>query len=87
MLVFIRTGFEMNVGVVILRLQEGRDCSGILADIDDLILNSKNPVTDRSISRYEYSITSNLRNLLSPSSDSTSLTCKHSLELTMNFLL
>ena len=83
MLVFIRTGFEMNVGVVILRLQEGLDCSGILADIDDLILNSKNPMRDRSNSRYEYSITSNLSNL-SPNSDSTSSTCKHS---SMNYYL
>lgn len=30
----------MNVGVAILRLQEGLDCSNILADIDDLILKS-----------------------------------------------
>jgi hypothetical protein len=31
----------MNVGVAILRQQEGLDCSEILADIDDLILNNK----------------------------------------------
>ncbi|XP_046450809.1 solute carrier family 12 member 3-like [Daphnia pulex] len=35
----IHTAFEMNVAVSILRLQEGLDCSKILADIDDLILN------------------------------------------------
>lgn len=28
----------MNVGVAILRLQEGLDCSNILADIDNVIL-------------------------------------------------
>ncbi|XP_046651527.1 bumetanide-sensitive sodium-(potassium)-chloride cotransporter-like isoform X2 [Daphnia pulicaria] len=33
----IHTGFEMNVAVAILRLQEGLDCSEILADIDDLM--------------------------------------------------
>ncbi|EFX79453.1 hypothetical protein DAPPUDRAFT_319556 [Daphnia pulex] len=36
----IHTGFEMNVSVAILRLKEGLDCSGIIADIDDLILKA-----------------------------------------------
>lgn len=31
----------MDVGVAILRLREGLDCSEILADIDDLILKTK----------------------------------------------
>lgn len=30
----------MNVGVAIIRLQEGLDCSNILADIDSVILKS-----------------------------------------------
>ncbi len=30
----------MNVSVAILRLKEGLDCSGIIADIDDLILKA-----------------------------------------------
>jgi solute carrier family 12 sodium/potassium/chloride transporter 2 len=30
----------MNVSVAILRLKEGLDCSGIVADIDDLILKA-----------------------------------------------
>ncbi len=34
------TGFEMNVGVAILRVKEGLDCSGILGDVDDIILKA-----------------------------------------------
>lgn len=30
----------MNVSVAILRLKEGLDCSGTIADIDDLILKA-----------------------------------------------
>jgi solute carrier family 12 sodium/potassium/chloride transporter 2 len=37
---FNSTGFEMHVSVAILRLKEGLDCSGIVADIDDLILKA-----------------------------------------------
>ena len=31
------TGFDLNVGVAILRVRDGFDCTGILADVDDLI--------------------------------------------------
>ena len=30
----------MNVGVAILRVKEGLDCSGILGDVDDMILKA-----------------------------------------------
>jgi hypothetical protein len=30
----------MNVGVAILRVKEGLDCSGILGDVDDIILKA-----------------------------------------------
>nr|CAH0112221.1 unnamed protein product [Daphnia galeata] len=70
----IHTGFEMNVGVAILRLQEGLDCSEILADIDDLILNSKLSKEQNSTSHqaYEWSVTSTGSNFSPNPSDSTS---------------
>lgn len=46
----------MNVAVAILRLQEGLDCSGILADIDDLILKSPRG-RSKSMAPSEFSIT------------------------------
>ncbi len=58
-LLICRTGFEMNVAVAILRLQEGLDYSGILGDIDDLIVNKTSG--KRSTSRLtscDYSINS-----------------------------
>ncbi|XP_057373614.1 bumetanide-sensitive sodium-(potassium)-chloride cotransporter-like isoform X1 [Daphnia carinata] len=39
----ITAGFEMNVAVTILRNKEGLDCTEILADIDDFILNKNAP--------------------------------------------
>ena len=65
----------MNVGVAILRLQEGLDCSAILADIDDVIL--KNP--KKKASRQEGSESSIVNNgsnasTTYPQSDSNSLT-------------
>lgn len=51
------TGFEMNVAVAILRLQEGLDCSEILADIDDLILNKTPKDKTESCPANEWSIT------------------------------
>jgi solute carrier family 12 sodium/potassium/chloride transporter 2 len=64
----------MNVGVAILRLQEGLDCSEILADIDDLILNSKLSKEQNSTSHqaYEWSVTSTGSNFSPNPSDSTS---------------
>ncbi|KAI9550263.1 hypothetical protein GHT06_005728 [Daphnia sinensis] len=55
----IHTGFEMNVGVAILRLQEGLDCSQILADIDDLILNKFPKDKTQNQQSNEWSVTSN----------------------------
>ncbi len=60
----------MNVGVSILRLQEGLDCSEILADIDDLILNKLPKDQSSSHQAYEWSITSNSSNF-SPNPDSS----------------
>lgn len=37
MSLFDSTAFEMNVAVAILRVQEGLDYTGILADLDELI--------------------------------------------------
>lgn len=34
---YYSTGFDLNVGVAILRVRDGFDCTGILADVDDLI--------------------------------------------------
>ena len=34
-----RTGFEFNVGVAILRLADGFDYSGILADVEDIVVS------------------------------------------------
>ncbi|XP_046651512.1 solute carrier family 12 member 3-like isoform X1 [Daphnia pulicaria] len=66
----IHTGFEMHVGVTILRLQEGLDCSEILADIDDLILNKLSKDQSSSHQAYEWSVTSNGSNF-SPNPDSS----------------
>ncbi|XP_057378001.1 bumetanide-sensitive sodium-(potassium)-chloride cotransporter-like isoform X1 [Daphnia carinata] len=55
----IHTGFEMNVGVAILRLQEGLDCSQILADIDDLIVNKFPKDKSQNQQTNEWSVTSN----------------------------
>jgi solute carrier family 12 sodium/potassium/chloride transporter 2 len=60
----------MNVGVTILRLQEGLDCSEILADIDDLILNKLSKDQSSSHQAYEWSVTSNGSNF-SPNPDSS----------------
>jgi hypothetical protein len=38
----------MNVGVAILRLKEGLDCSEILVDIDDVILNKASGETSET---------------------------------------
>lgn len=47
----------MNVGVAILRLQEGLDCSEILADIDDLIRKTPKEKIRTRQDGYEFSIT------------------------------
>ena len=60
----------MHVGVAILRLQEGLDCSEILADIDDLILNKLSKDQNSSHQAYEWSITSNSSNF-SPTPESS----------------
>ena len=39
MIELISVGFDLNVGVLILRLPEGLDYSGILADVDDPVFN------------------------------------------------
>ena len=39
MIELFSVGFDLNVGVLILRLPEGLDYSGILADVDDPIFN------------------------------------------------
>ena len=39
----------MNVGVAILRLKEGLDCSDILADIDQVILNKSSGEASNSL--------------------------------------
>lgn len=49
----------MNVGVAILRLQEGLDCSQILADIDDLILNKFPKDKKQNYQSNEWSVASN----------------------------
>ena len=36
-----RTGFEFNVGVAILRLADGFDYSGILADVEDMVVSER----------------------------------------------
>ena len=36
-----RTGFEFNVGVAILRLADGFDYSGILADVEDIVVSER----------------------------------------------
>lgn len=62
----------MNVGVAILRLQEGFDCTNILADIDDLILKSPRAMAthlDKVARQRENSIAENL-SLYSMNSDS-----------------
>jgi solute carrier family 12 sodium/potassium/chloride transporter 2 len=46
----------MNVAVAILRLQEGLDCSEILADIDDLILNKTSKDKTQSYQADDWSI-------------------------------
>lgn len=60
----------MHVGVTILRLQEGLDCSEILADIDELILNKLPKDQSSSHQAYEWSVTSNGSNF-SPNPDSS----------------
>lgn len=66
------TAFEMNVAVSILRLQEGLDCSKILADIDDLILNKRLKDKVPSFQAKEWvSISSNPS--ISPNPDTSSI--------------
>lgn len=67
----IHTGFEMNVGVAILRLQEGLDCSQILADIDDLILNKFPKDKKQNYQSNEWSVTSNSFGNFSTDGDTT----------------
>lgn len=59
----------MNVAVAILRLQEGLDCTEILADIDDFILNKTatgNTESFDSVADQCNSSTSTLNSNLSP---------------------
>jgi len=68
----------MNVGVAILRLQEGLDCSEFLGDIDDVILNKSSGKTSESTSRLsqgrENSIISDSNLLQTPNHTSASST-------------
>ena len=48
----LSSAFEMNVAVAILRVQEGLDYTGILADIDDLLLD-KNPPKKNKMRKQE----------------------------------
>ncbi|XP_057374572.1 LOW QUALITY PROTEIN: bumetanide-sensitive sodium-(potassium)-chloride cotransporter-like [Daphnia carinata] len=71
-LLTIHTGFEMHVAVAILRLKEGLDCSGIVADIDELISQTPSKkVIDKKEKTTETSVvTANLPKIIETSTES-----------------